>query len=395
MLIVLAISVIAPMLAEFPLGIRVPTVVFEMTLGIVVGPHLLGWVAAPTPNGAVDLMARAGLSFLFFLVGMDIDIARFRGRALSLGVISWCGSLFIAIILVAMLYLAHYFREPSLMAVALTTTSAGMVAPILRDEHHIGTPFGEFFMAAATMGEFGPIILIALVFTRVYSFPAEAALMLFFIVVAIVMAFAAMRVHPLRMLRLFHRTLHMTSQLPVRICMLVLTFLMVLAGKFGIDAILGAFAAGMVVGLGIRGKDGHLLHEKIDAIGFGYFVPFFFVTSGMKLDVGALFHSYWAMMLAPFFLLLFLVVRGLPVFLYRNELRREERLPFALYLATALPLVVAITDIGTQTGNMRDETAAALVAAGILSSLIFPTAADLLMRRVPAPASGTASAAAR
>ena len=391
----LAIAVIAPILNEIPLPIRVPTVVIEMTLGIVAGPHVLRLVGDLRPDQPVHLLGQAGLAFLFFLVGMEIDVARFRGRALSLGVVSWCSSLLLAVVLVAMLYLTHFFREPIMLAIALTTTSAGMIAPILRDSGRMNSNFGNLFMAAATMGEFGPIIVIALVFTRAYSYPEQAGLMVFFVVVAMVMAFAAMRVHPLPLLRLFHRTLHMSNQLPVRICMLVLTFLMVLAGAFGIDAILGAFAAGMVVGLAIRGKDGALLHEKLDAIAFGYFVPFFFVTSGMELDVSALFQSYAAMLLAPFFMLLFLVVRGLPVFLYRGDLSREERIPFALYLATALPLVVAITNLGTQTGNMRDETAAALVTAGILSSLIFPTVAGFLMRRVPMPIAEASSAAAR
>ena len=184
--------------------------------------------------------------------------------------------------------MTSFFRQPALIAIALTTTSTGMLAPIFRDAGELDTNFGKLFLAAATFGEFGPIVVIVLVFTRAFSYPEQAALMLFFIVVAVVMAVAAMRVRPLGVVRLFHRTLHMSNQLPVRICMLLLTFLIVLAGAFGIDAILGAFAAGMVVGLAARGKDGELLREKIDAIAFGYFVPFFFITSGMRIDLDAL-----------------------------------------------------------------------------------------------------------
>lgn len=381
-LIVLLISVVAPILAEIPLGVRVPTVVIEMVLGIVVGPHVLRWIDRVDPTSPIGLLAQAGLGFLFFVVGMEIDIARFRGRVLSLGIISWCMSLGLAVFIVGLMYMTSFFRQPALIAIALTTTSTGMLAPIFRDAGELDTNFGKLFLAAATFGEFGPIVVIVLVFTRAFSYPEQAALMLFFIVVAVVMAVAAMRVRPLGVVRPFHRTLHMSNQLPVRICMLLLTFLIVLAGAFGIDAILGAFAAGMVVGLAARGKDGELLREKIDAIAFGYFVPFFFITSGMRIDLDALRTSYIGMALTPLFLLLFLVVRGVPVFLlYRNELAREEKWPFALYLATALPLVVAITDIGVQTRNMRTEVAAALVTAAILSSLIYPTIADLLFAR--------------
>jgi len=326
------------------------------------------------------LLGQAGLAFLFFLVGMDIDLARFRGRPLSLAVISWCVSLSVAILLVTVLYATSLIRTPVMVAIALTTTATGMLAPILRDAQELDTKFGIYLMAAATIGEFGPIIVIALAFTRVYSYPEQVALMLFFIVVAITMAIMALRVRPRRLIRLFHRTLHASSQLPVRICMLVLTFLMILAGAFGLDAILGAFAAGMVIGLAARGEDGNLLREKLDAIAFGYFVPFFFVTSGMQFDLGSLYRSTQSMLLTPLFLTLFLIVRGTPVFLYRRELTPAERIPFALYLATALPLVVAIVSIGLQSGIMRNEVASALVGAAMISALVFPMAADLLYK---------------
>jgi len=385
---VLAISVAAPLVAEVPVGVRMPTVVIEMLLGILVGPHVLRLIDNADPSSPIGMMAQGGLGFLFFVVGMEIDIERFRGRALSLGVISWCMSLLIAITVVGLLYLTGFFHEPALIAIALTTTSTGMLAPIFRDAGELDTKFGKLFLAAATCGEFGPIVVIVLVFTRVHSYPEQAALMLFFVVVPVSMAIAAMRVHPLKVLRLFHRTLHMSSQLPIRICMLVLSFLIVLAGAFGIDTILGAFAAGMVVGLTTRGKDGALVREKIDAIAFGYFVPFFFVISGMRLDLTAMHRNRITFLLTPMFLLLMLVVRGVPAWLlYRDEVSAEERLPFALYLSTALPLVVAITDIGVQTRNMRSSVAAAMVAAAILSSLIFPPMADfLLFRRVRQPA---------
>ena len=321
-LLVLMIAVIAPLAGEAPIGLRIPAVVVEMLLGIVIGPHVLGWVqaAALTADQPVMGLGQAGLAFLFFLVGMDIDLARFRGRPLSLAVISWCLSLLVAIAVVTLLYGASRVHAPVMVVIALTTTATGMLVPILRDAKELDSKFGIYLMGAAMIGEFGPIIVIALIFTRVHSYPAQVMLMLFFIAVAMTMAVAALRVRPMRVLRLFHRTLHASSQLPVRICMLVLSFLMVLAGAFGLDAILGAFAAGMVIGLAARGKDGDLLREKLDAIAFGYFVPFFFVTSGMQFDLGALYRSTESMLLTPLFLLLFLVVRGVPVFLYRKEL---------------------------------------------------------------------------
>ena len=144
---------------------------------------------------------------------------------------------------------------------------------------------------------------------------------------------------------------------------------------------LGAFAAGIIVGLATRGEGGKPLRSKIDAVCFGFLVPFFFVTSGMKFDLGALLHSTKTMLLVPGFLILLLVVRGSPVFLYRKDLTKYQRLPFALYSATTLSMVVAITEIGVRSGRMRSDIAAALVGAGMLSVLLFPTIAGVLLSK--------------
>jgi Kef-type K+ transport system membrane component KefB len=137
----------------------------------------------------------------------------------------------------------------------------------------------------------------------------------------------------------------------------------------------------MIVSLAIRGEEGKLLREKIDAVCFGFLVPFFFVMSSMKFDLEALLHSAKTMLLVPAFLILFLVVRGAPVFLYRKDISKDERLPFALYSATTLPMVVAITDIGVRSGRKRTDIAAALVGAGMLSVVLFPTLASVLLSK--------------
>ena len=182
--------------------------------------------------------------------------------------------------------------------------------------------------------------------------------------------------------QLLGRTLHASSQLPVRICILLLVGLVVLASQFGLDLILGAFAAGMVVRLASEGNKGEVLREKLEAIGFGFLVPLFFVLSGIKFDLAALLESSDALLRVPFFLALFLLIRGAPsLLIYRNTLEKHERLPFVLYISTALPLIVAITDIGVQTGRMRSDNAAALVGAGMASVLLLPLIALTLRKR--------------
>jgi len=267
----------------------------------------------------------------------------------------------------------------------------GTLLPILRDSGELETKFGRFVIAAGALGEFGPIILVSLLFARESSHWQSAGLMLAFVAIAFASAIIALKARPPKIVDLLSHTMHSSAQLPVLMTMLLLSFLVVLAGKFGLESAIGAFAAGMVVGLATRGEEGREIHEKIDAITFGFFVPFFFVTSGLKFDLTGLLQSAHALLLVPVFLAVFLVVRGGPVFLYRKDLAKGEGLPFALYVSTTLPMVVAISEIRVQTGRLSADVAAALVGAAMLSVLLFPALAGALRSAIalPRPVSDT------
>ena len=163
--------------------------------------------------------------------------------------------------------------------------------------------------------------------------------------------------------------------------MFLLGGLVVLADVLGLDLLLGAFAAGSLVGLVARGPEAETFRHKLDALGFGFLIPIFFVTSGAQVDVTALFASASSIARVPLFLALLLLVRGLPTLLYRRQLGGREQFLLALFSATTLPLVVVIAGIGKETGRMLPENAAALVGAGILSVLLFPLLALTLRAR--------------
>jgi Kef-type K+ transport system membrane component KefB len=215
----------------------------------------------------------------------------------------------------------------------------------------------------------------------------ELALMLGFVIIALMAALVALGLRPPKILELFERGMHSSTQLPVCISILLLACFDVLSSTIGLEAVLGAFAAGMVVGLASRGEANELFREKMEAICYGCFVPCFFVVSGIRFDLGSILHSPKTMLLLPVFLALFLVVRGAPVFLYRNDIPKEERWPLALYSATALPIVVAITSIGVRSGRMSTDIAASLVGAGLLSVLLFPAVASALLGKMVQTAS--------
>jgi len=156
------------------------------------------------------------------------------------------------------------------------------------------------------------------------------------------------------------------------------------------ESIFGAFAAGMVVGQATRGDDRKPLRDKIDAVSFGFFYPFFFVGTGIKFDIAALGQNLHTMLMVPAFVILLLIIRGAPVFLYRRDIRWAQYLPFALASAVpSLSIIVVVTEISVRVGSLEPDIAAALIGAALLSVMLFPTTAGLLLDGTAVPGDGT------
>jgi Kef-type K+ transport system membrane component KefB len=268
-----------------------------------------------------------------------------------------------------------------IVGAALATTALGTLMPILRDARELPTRFGAYAVASGAMGEFGPILLIALVLSSDEGGRGSALVLMFvFTAIIVASAYVALKVRPPRVILLLQKKMNTSAQLPVRLAILVLASLVILARNLGLDAILGALAAGLVVALASPGEHGEALRHKLEAIGFGFFVPIFFVTTGLRYDLQALISSRLALLQLPMFLGLFLVVRGLPALLARRELDLRSRIALGLLSATQLPLVVAIVEIGVKSERLKEETAASLVGAGMMSVLLFPIGALALRR---------------
>ena len=372
------VAAIAPVLAECTGRLAIPGVVFEILLGIVVGPAVLGLAH---PGSVITALESMGLSCLMFLAGFEIDLQLVRGRPLRLAATGWMISLGLALLVGVALTLAGAATDAIALGLALTTTALSTLLPILRDSGLSRGRLGTRVMAIGSVGEFGPVLVIAVFLT--HRNPVTTALRLFVFVVAVVAAvmLAARPLSP-RLLQFLRRHLHSSAQMPIRVAVFLIASLGLLAFRLGFSVLLGAFAAGIVVRLFVRGQDSEVVHGKLEAIGFGFLVPIFFVVSGMRLDVRALFATPGALLLVPLFLVLLVVVRGAPVLLlYRRDLPRRELAPLALLSATGLPLIVVITTLGVTLGNMRPVNAAALVAAGMLSVLLYPTLARGLLQR--------------
>jgi len=381
LLIILAIAFAAPALcAAFP-KLRVPALVLEILLGIIVGPDVLDLVAVTEP---IKLLSDLGLAALIFMAGFELDPDRLRGKPLELASAGWGMSILLGFVAAVVLQATDVIAAELFVGLALTTTALGALVPILRDAGLMPTPFGTHVMAVGSVGEFGPIIAIALVLSG--SSPSKAAGSLaVFAIFTVVAIFIARRPAESRVRLILGKTLRSSGQLYVRLSLVLVAGMAFVATELGLDFLLGAFTAGVLyrlfVSAGTNDEELEVVESKLEAVSFGYVVPIFFVTTGITYDLDALVTSPTALLKLPLFLALFLVVRGLPVILYRHEITDKRRqLALAFFSATALPLVVAITTLGVEAGQMRSSTAAAMVGAGMISIVVYPLLGMAMLR---------------
>jgi Kef-type K+ transport system membrane component KefB len=346
----------------------IPVVVIELVLGIVIGPQVAGLAKV---DQFTDFFGNLGLAMLFFFAGYEIDFERIRGRPLEFAVAVWVMSLALAFGIGGLLALAGIVLSLLYTGSAMATTAMGTLVPILSDSGEIRTRFGTQLLAIGAIGEFGPIVLVTLFLSSDHPL-IEAALLVGFVIVAVLTGLLAVR-SMWRGWPALERTLETSSQLAVRLMVVLVFGLVALAAELGLDVLLGGFVAGLITRAALHGREVRAFESKTTALGFGFLIPFFFITSGMKFDGDALVSDPAALLRMLMFLALFLVVRGLPVLvLYRRMMRLRDRVALGFFASTQLPMVVAITTVALAKHHMRSVTAAALVGAGILSTLIFP-----------------------
>jgi Kef-type K+ transport system membrane component KefB len=380
-LAIVATSALAGTIASMAAGrgILLPVVVVELFAGVILGPQVIGLEVTPF----IEFFSALGLGLLFFFAGYEIRLARISGRPLTLGIVGWLMSLAIAYTVGGVLAATGVVLSLLYTGSALSTTAIGTLIPVLRDSGDLETRFGRYLLAAGAIGELGPILLLTLILST-QGTVHNALILVAFVALAVAIAVFAVRSAE-RTVPMMERTLESSAQLAVRWIVVLVFALALLAFELGLDLLLGGFAAGAITQqvLGARELPG--FESKLTAIAFGVFVPFFFVTSGMSLDVTALFASGSGVAKMLVFLALFLLVRGTPALvLYRGVLDGRERAALALMSSTQLPLVLAITALAQNSGHMRASTAAALVGAAALSTLIFPALGLRLRGDIPA-----------
>jgi Kef-type K+ transport system membrane component KefB len=382
LLAVCLVAALTPLLVAALPGPRIPQVVFFLAGGIIVGPHVLGLA----DTSSVQLLANIGLGFLFLLAGYELDPRLLAQRAGRLALAGWAVTALLAVGVVAGLAAAGLVRGYVPVALALTTTALGTLLPILRENNLLAGEFGRYVLAAGAVGELCPIVAIAVFLTEGDHFAAllsvAAVGLLAIALVSLPYLAPGRRGRPgqpgqrRRALgRIIREGQDATGQITLRWSVVLLFLLLVIASRFGLDVVLGALLAGIVLRAWTRRAniDTEGLEQKFDAVGYGFFIPVFFVASGMTLDIAGIAADPLRVLI---FFLLLLLTRGLPsMIIYRGSLPVRQRVQMTFITATGMPLLIALAEIGLRDGKMLPSNAAALVGAGVLSVLVFPAAA--------------------
>ncbi|HEY0240870.1 MAG TPA: cation:proton antiporter [Friedmanniella sp.] len=361
--------------------VRLPESAAEIVLGVVVGPQVLGWARV---DDAVRVLSVLGLGFLLLLAGLESDVRRLRRRVLGVAVVAFAVSFELAFAAGLALESAGLVRSAWLVAVVLSATSLGVLLPVLDDAGQLTTRPGQVVLAGATVAELVPVVLLSVLFAgRTTALAPKLLMLALFALLVAVLVGALAGVGRLHLLSNALQALQdTTAEIRVRGVFVLLLLLTTVAVRTGLEAILGAFLAG--VALRVVDRDERMNHSllpvKIKAVGFGVFVPFFFVTTGMALDVRALVGSREALLRVPLLLLALVLARGLPALLYTRQVEGPAQLvAVGLLQATSLSLPVVGGGIGVALGLMATSTYAALVAAGLISVLAFPLLAVRLL----------------
>ncbi|PYT28034.1 MAG: sodium:proton antiporter [Acidobacteria bacterium] len=384
--IVAGVAFFVPLLLGFFPRLRLPSVVLEIAVGAVIGPSVLGWVHV---DGPIQTLSRLGLASLLFLAGLEIEVEQLRGRLLKVAAESFLLSVALSLTLCYALWSLRFLESPLFVAILLASTALGVVVPILKDANETASHFGQLLIVAISIADFGTIILLALLFSAQGASFGKTLLLLGSIgVLCAMIVFAAAGVVRWRRLTgTLARLQDTTAMIRIRGAAFLLIAFLVLVEKLGLEIILGAFVAGSLLGFIDRDekKNHPLFRTKLQAVGFGVFVPVFFVTSGIQFNLRAFLTSRSALLAVPLFLAVLLIVRGAPALLYRADVGTRDSMVAGLLQATSLPFIVAGVRIGVELGRLSQGTGAALIAAGMLSVLIFPVSALTLLRRKASP----------
>ncbi|MFB9619904.1 cation:proton antiporter [Brooklawnia cerclae] len=355
----------------------VPLPAVEIMLGLLAGPAVIGLVQA---DALLDVLSNLGGAVLFLIAGTEVDVRAIAGRPGTRALGAW--GLTFVVLLVAGTVLTGA-DTGVVLAIALSSTAVGMLLPILKDAGDLDTPFGTAVVANGAVGEFLPLVGLSLLVSE-RPIGASAAVLVVFAAVAALMLWVAVRSRHDRLHAFIHQTQHTSSQFAIRLVFLILGALVAIDLFLGLDMLLGSFVTGLILRALLAGapaQDAALIESKLQGLGFGLLVPVFFISAGLRFDLGAMLADPILFAVASAAAVVLFVLRGLPGMVTApSGASRRTRLALGAYTGTALPIIVATTSQALDQSRITSGLAAALVGGGLLSVIIGPVAGAMLRR---------------
>jgi Kef-type K+ transport system membrane component KefB len=386
LLIVVMLAFLVPLLLSSVRGrLAVPIVVGEIVAGMIVGGSGFGWVVPE--HGALSLLKELGFVLLMFLSGMEIDFRGLRRtdphqaaqqpawRPLPLAILNFGTTLLLAAAFAWGLQWIGATTDPWMMGLILSTTALGVVVPILKEAGLNQTLFGQTILLATVIADFVTMFLISILVAVISRGLTAEILLVFLLFVAFFFAarFGSFlsRIEPLQ--RIIEELSHATAQIKVRAAFSTLLIFVVLAEKLGIEIIVGAFLAGAIVAL-LRTPEDRELSSQLEAIGFGFFIPIFFIMVGVDFDLPALLSSTGALLSVPLLLIAAIAVKIIPALVFRFNHTWREAFAAGILMCPRLSLIIAAAAIGEKLGIIDESVNAAIVLVAIVTVTASPLA---------------------
>lgn len=379
--------------------IRIPTMIGEIAAGIIIGKSGLNIMGTDDPW--VSFLATFGFGYLMFLSGLELDFEVVLGRKKQSSDAPQLRGLARQPLLLAVLYFTlavglgylasvnlvrlGLLEEPWLIALIMATVSLGVVVPVLKDQNYEKTAYGQNLIVISSIADFGSILAVA-VLASLYSGGNSLKLLLgLALLLALLVAYQiGLR---LRALKITDFLPEATSQVTVRFSFAVILALMAIAESVGIEAILGSFLAGALISVLARDDKPDLQH-KLEAIGYGFFIPAFFIMVGVEFDLWALLGSWEALRLVPILLILAFGVKLIAAVLLRTSFSWRETFAGGTLLSAQLSFTIAAAAIGLRLGIIDAALNGALILTALITAILSPIFFNNLLPRkiTPEPA---------
>lgn len=368
------VALLSPILSRLT-GKKIPDVVFLLIFGLLIGPNMLNLASS---EGGIPLLKELGLGMLFLIAGFEINVSSLRSRQGYSAITTWVVCFALGMTGAAVITsFSHELNTYIAVGVALSSTALGTLLPMLKSHGAAGTPVGNAVLVHGAVGELLPIFAISLLLSS--RSPGMAfVVLLAFMVVAVITALIPHRLfaHVPGLRQIMAAEANTTGQTVLRLAMFLLATLIMCTALFDLDAVLGAFAAGLILRTLTPPAALHMITHRLEVVGFTFMIPLFFVVSGMGIDVSAVVANPLGLLAVVVGILL---CRGVPVLLAEHFFdtrsglaTRAQKVQLALYSAAGLPIIVAVTEIATSSGLLEKSTASLLVAGGALTVLLFP-----------------------